>query len=253
MRKILVLNPFGTNKYNRDIKKIIDPIKLEDTVFEVSNLARGPAHLDFCTYVSLVAPDIVETIYQAEKQGYDGVFVACGGEPGVRVAREVVDIPVVGALIPTVLIAHQLGARFSIVYNSKNDIYNSWDILSSYGVTSKCVSIESVDLSLEAMVQSPEIVDDKVINISKVVYNKGAEVIVLACTIVAAFFSGRVPDELSKIEYLNCNLCAFKYLEMLIELQKKVGVKVSRVGYYSNPKDFNEEEFKLFRSYYGYK
>ena len=88
---------------------------------------------------------------------------------------------------------------------------------------------------------------------SKIAYNKGAEVIVLACTIVAAYFSGKVPDELSKIEYLNCNLCAFKYLEMLIELQKKVGVKVSRVGYYSNPKDLNKEDFKNFRSSYGYK
>jgi hypothetical protein len=88
---------------------------------------------------------------------------------------------------------------------------------------------------------------------SRLAYNKGAEVIVLACTIVAAYFSGWVPDELSKIEYLNCNLCAFKYLEMLIELQKKIGVKVSRIGYYSNPEDFNKKDFDNFRSSYGYK
>jgi len=56
--------------------------------------------------MQLLTPDVIDRVFQAEKQGYDGVFVACGHEPGVRAAREIVDFPVVGAIIPTVLIAH---------------------------------------------------------------------------------------------------------------------------------------------------
>lgn len=250
-RKILVLNPFGTDKYDENIRKIIQPVKLPDTEFEVTHLEKGPDYIDFWTYVSLVTPDVINRIYDAEKEGYDGIFVACGYEPGVRAAREIVDIPVVGAVIPTVLIAHQLGARFTVFYNSKMSATNSWDILRTYGLDTQCVSIESVDLSLRQIVKSPQIVDKRVVDKSRIASTKGAEVIVLACTIVATYFSGDVPSDLSKMVYLNCNICAFKYLEMLVELHNKVGIKVSRLGYYASPKEANRQDFENFRSFYG--
>lgn len=252
MRKILVLNPFGTGKYDEDIRKMIEPIKLPDTEFEVTHLGKGPDYLDFWTYVSLVTPDVIDRTYRAEREGYNGVFNACGYEIGVRAAREIVDIPVVGALIPTVLIAHQLGARFSLFYNSKMSATNSWDILRAYGLDTQCVSIESVDLSLREIMKSPKIVDKRVVDKSRVALAKGAEVVILACTIVAAYFTGNVPSELSKIVYLNCNTCGFKYLEMLVELHQKIGIKVSRLGYYANPKKANRQDFENFRSLYGY-
>jgi len=252
-RKLFVLNPFGTDKYDLVIRKLIEPVMLADTQLVVSHLERGPDYCDYWTYMQLLTPDVTDRVYRAEKEGYDGVFVACGYEPGVRAAREIVDIPVVGAIIPTVLIAHQLGARFSIFYNSKMSSTNSWDILRDYGLDGKCVSIKSVDLSLREILATPRLVDQRVIEKSRLVLGEGAEVIILACTIVAAYFNREVPPDLSKMVYLDCNVCAFKYLEMMVELHQRAGVKVSRIGYYANPGADNQEDFSMFRTMYGYK
>lgn len=252
-RRILVINPFGTEKYDEVIRNLVDPVRHADTKFEVAHLGRGPDYCDYWTYMQLLTPDVIDRVFQAEKQGYDGVFVACGYEPGVRAAREIVDIPVVGAIIPTVLIAHQLGARFSIFYNSKMSSTNSWDILRDYGIEEKCVSIKSVDLSLREILAAPHLVDERIVEKSRIVLAEGAEVIILACTIVAAYFTRKVPPDLFPMVYLDCNICAFKYLEMMVELHQKTGLKVSRIGYYANPREANIKDFTTFREIYGYK
>jgi allantoin racemase len=252
-RRILVFNPFGTDKYDEVIAKMIEPVKLPDTAYMVSHMSRGPDYCDYWSYMQMLAPDVTERVYQAEKEGYDGVFVACGYEPGVRAAREIVDIPVVGALIPSVLIAHQLGTRFSIFYNSRMSATNSWDLIRDYGLEAKCASIQSVDLSLREILAAPHLVDQRVAAQSRIAAEKGAEVIILACTVEAAYFTGKVPGELAKLVYLNCNVCAFKYLEMMVELQKKVGLTVSRMGYYASPGHANRNDFETFRAIYGYK
>ena len=252
-RKIFVLNPFGTDKYDDVIKNLVEPVKLHDTEIVVDHLERGPDYCDYWTYMQLLVPDVLERVYRAEKEGYDGVFVACGYEPGVRAAREIVDIPVVGAIIPTVLIAHQLGTRFSVFYNSKMSSTNSWDILRDYGLQDKCVSIKSVDLSLREILAAPHLVDQRIVERSRAVLGEGAEVIILACTVVSAYFTRNVPPDLSKMVYLDCNVCGFKYLEMMVELHKKVGMKVSRIGYYADPREANREDFDTFRAIYGYK
>lgn len=252
-RKILVLNPFGTDRYDDVITKMIDPVKLPDTEFLVTHLEKGPDYIDYWSYNHLVVSDVIDTVYRAEKDGYSGVFVACGYEPGVRAAREIVDIPVVGALIPTVLVAHQLGARLSVFYNSRMSGTNSWDILRAYGLTGQCVSLKSIDLSLREILKDPDLVDKRVIDRSYKAVEEGAEVIILACTIEAAYFTGNVPADLAKMVYLNCNIIAFKYLEMLAELHQKAGLKVSRMGYYASPIEGNREDFQAFRALYGYK
>jgi allantoin racemase len=251
-RNILVLNPFGTDRYDDVITKMLDPVKLPDTDFLVNHLEKGPDYIDYWTYKHFVVSDVIDTVYRAEKDGYSGVFVACGYEPGVRAAREVVDIPVVGALIPTVLVAHQLGARFSVFYNSRMSGINSWDILRSYGLTKQCVSLKSIDLSLREILSDPGMVDKQVIKQSYKAVEEGAEVIILACTIEAAYFTRNVPANLAQMVYLNCNIIAFKYLEMLVELHQKTGLKVSRMGYYASPKEENREDFEAFRALYGY-
>ena len=248
--RILVLNPFGTDKYDPLMKKILEPVKLMETELVVDHLANGPDYIDFWYYRQMVQMDVVERILKAEKEGYDGVFVACGYEPGVRAAREVVDIPVVGALIPTVLIALQMGRKYSVFYPTKYPANNAWDILKVYDLDKSCASMKSVDLWLREIVENPQKNEERVISLAREAKDEGADVIVMACTIVAAYFSGKLPDDLAGMTFLNCNVCGLKYLEMLVDLQKKAGVKVSRIAYYAKPQEINQKDFQKFREMY---
>ena len=109
--KILALNPFATDNYDKAVQSVLEKVRLSDTEICVDHLSRGGSFIRYKYFKSLITPDIIERIIQAERQGYDGVFVSCCFEPGVTEAREVVDIPVVGGAVPAVFLARQLGQR----------------------------------------------------------------------------------------------------------------------------------------------
>jgi Asp/Glu/hydantoin racemase len=57
----------------------------------------GPAEIHNAHDARAAAPFVVTTITHAADEGFDAVIVDCTADPGVAEARELVDIPVVGA------------------------------------------------------------------------------------------------------------------------------------------------------------
>jgi len=57
----------------------------------------GPAEIHNAHDARAAAPFVVTTIARAADEGFDAVIVDCTADPGVAEARELVDIPVVGA------------------------------------------------------------------------------------------------------------------------------------------------------------
>ncbi|MFC8099886.1 aspartate/glutamate racemase family protein [Streptomyces sp. NPDC057363] len=61
-------------------------------------------------------PGMPDAFGEATGDGAEAVFVSCfGGDPGVRAAREIVDIPVVGGFGPAVLPSLALGERTGVI------------------------------------------------------------------------------------------------------------------------------------------
>jgi allantoin racemase len=71
-----------------------------------------------------IAGTIVLEMIAAETAAYDAVVVAAYGDPGLRAAREMLDVPVVGMAEAAMLTACMLGDRFSVVTFS--DRLTSW-------------------------------------------------------------------------------------------------------------------------------
>jgi len=254
--KLLVLNPFGTDKFDKVIKRTLDIVKRPDTEFAVEHLPKGPEYYRFWYFKTLAEVDVIERIIEAESEGYDGVYVACAYEPGVKSAREVVDIPVVGATVPTVYLACQLGHRFGYISDTRLALVNTWDIFRKYRLHVNCVAMESIELGIEDIASNPEENVKRVMTIARKIIQKGAEVIILGCTVVAAFFTdnvGRIkfPSELARITFLDSNICAFKTLELLVDLSHKAGIKFSRYAYYASPRQVCPSDFIKYRRLYN--
>lgn len=47
--KVLFVKPFGTDRYNSIMEKILNRVKRTDTNVTVTNLKRGPTYLDYHT------------------------------------------------------------------------------------------------------------------------------------------------------------------------------------------------------------
>ena len=58
---------------------------------------EGPSEIRSSRDARAAAPFVVKTIVDAADEGFDAVIVDCTADPGVTEARELVDIPVVGA------------------------------------------------------------------------------------------------------------------------------------------------------------
>jgi len=250
--KLLVISPFGSDKYDEAIRKIVEKVKRKDVEITVKHLKRGLSFIRHAYFQMMMTPDVVEEIIQAEKMGFDGVFVSCCFEPGVKEAREVVDIPVVGGSIPAVFLARQLGQKFGFITDTPRADAQTYDLFKQYKLDVELVGIRSVEMNIDSIAAKPEKNNERVITIVKKLIQDGADVIINGCTVVAAYFSEiEVPEELKEIPILDSNVCAVKTLEMLVDIQKTLGIKVSRKVYYQKPQEKEREAFERARIVYG--
>ena len=250
--KLLVINPFGVGTYDNKIESICKAVARPDTEITVEHNKRGIPFIRHAYFQMLMVPDVVERVIQAEKEGFDGVFVSCCFEPGVKEAREVVDIPVVGGSMPSVFLARQLGQKFGFITDTKRADAQTYDLFKQYKLDVEMAGLASVDMNVEDIAKAPEKNYERTLQVVRRLVADGADVIVTGCTVVAAYFSeGNIPDDLKNIPILDSNVCAIKTLEMMVDLHKKLGLTVSRHITYQKPQDIEMEAFKLARDVYG--
>lgn len=250
--KLLVINPFGVGTYNEKIGNICKKVVRPGTEVVVENNKRGIPFIRHAYFQMLMVPDVVERIYQAEKEGFDGVFVSCCFEPGVKEAREIVDIPVVGGSLPGVFLARQLGQKFGFITDTKRADAQTYDLFKQFKLDVEMVRLDSVSMGAEEVAINPQKNYERVIELARKMVSEGADVIVNGCTVVSAYFSEQeVPNDLKRIPIIDSNVASIKTLEMLVDLHKTLGITVSRNIYYQKPQEIEDEAFCLVRKVYG--
>ncbi len=120
--KILVINP-NTSETNRQI--LIDtlaPYQEPDTVIDVVNAKRGPEGLESYYHKQIQGAEILPMVKKAEEDGYDGIVIACYGDPGIEAAKELVNIPVVGIAEASLLLAPMLCHKFLVLGTADSSV-----------------------------------------------------------------------------------------------------------------------------------
>ncbi len=153
-----------------------------DTEVEAVGLERGPTSIE-SAYDEVVAnPYIVERVVQAEKDGCDGVFITCFGDPAVDAAREMVDIPVIGAFAPAALAASAVAGRWSVVTVLKEVIPLIRNLARKLGVEGNMASIRVIDMPVLELDDKDKLQRRLLEQIERAVGEDGAEAVVLGCT-----------------------------------------------------------------------
>jgi len=179
--KLRIVVPIITDVFNQEVVKEVAQFKAPDTEIDVVNIVRGPASIESRYDEMLASPDIVEKVVQAEKDGFDGVFVDCFGDPGVHAAREMVRIPVVGAFQPAALTASLIAGRWSVVTVLKSVVPLVDDLGRKLGLSQNIVSIRDIDTPVLEL-QDKGVLEKKLLAQIELAVQEGAEAIVLGCT-----------------------------------------------------------------------
>ncbi len=186
--KIKIIIPFRTTMYTEQQLKDAQCFAAPDTTLEVVNLEPDPAD-PLCAFEQgLHESLIVEMAMQAERDGWDAVFISCFGDPAVDAVRGRLGIPVVGGFQPAALTASLIASRWSIV-TMRPEVFPAIRYLArKQGIEPSIIaSLREVGI-VSVKDDDQKLIKAKLLEqAEKAIEEDGAEAIVIGCTGFAGF------------------------------------------------------------------
>ncbi|WP_134698678.1 aspartate/glutamate racemase family protein [Ammoniphilus sp. YIM 78166] len=232
--KIRVIMPIISDIFNEEIQQEISHYAAESTTVGVCSLDYGPASVESEYDEALCIPNFLEKAIEAEKDGYDGVISFCFGDPGVKPAREVLNIPVVGAAEASMLFASLLAKSFSVVTVLPNVVPMIENISRLLGVEDNLASVRYVNIPVLEVHEKERLKSALLEEMIKAIENDKAHALVLGCTGmmgVAADLQQNLRERGYDVPVIDPGFAATKMLESVISM----GIKQSRLTYMSPP------------------
>jgi allantoin racemase len=243
-RRIAFINPFGTPIFDEIIRTTLVPYAAEGTTVDVVHLEGVPANIDYYYPKHLMELRIFEAVRGLERDGYDAAVVGCCYDPGVKVARELVDMPVVGPLEAAMNHASYFGHDFVVVTDHRKAVPWLEDVVRLHGAQN-CKGVRCIDWYVTDMVKDPAAVAADAVRTCAIARAEvGAEVAILGCTIIGGCVEGEIrrTGEHASEPILNPNLLALKAAETLADLWRQGKYAISRTGFYQKHEQHDPAE-----------
>jgi len=218
------------------LKKVLRP----DTQVEIRSVKpglKGDNAMDFDNvyYDLLNKRQVADVVVQAEREGFDAAVVGCFGDTGVKEARAVVEMPVIGAGETAILFACQLGRRLGIIAtNMPEQIAAIEDKIVLMGLTSRLAprgvrfDIHPFAETWEKGLQDAKFVADGVEQRASEMVADGADVIVIGCCGIGPFCSlagfSKMEVDGRTIPIIDPMMVSMKTAEMAVELKQGIGL-----------------------------
>ncbi|MDP9663482.1 UNVERIFIED_ORG: Asp/Glu/hydantoin racemase [Pseudomonas cremoricolorata] len=252
--RVNFINPFGTPAYNGLISETLTPYLNQGNELVVTNTENVPENCDWWYPKHLVEEELFECVIQAEKDGFDAVIIGCCNDPGVRAARELVDIPVIGPLEAAMQHVSYFGYDYLLVTDHRKSAAYMKDLVRLYGAEQQCRDVRYIDWHITDMVKDLEgVARDALAASENARQVGGVEAVILSCTIISActekwlLSNGKDRDP----TILNPNTFALKMAESLGLLKQMGAYGISRIGYYEQMTQKRPEEFAEVRERFG--
>lgn len=233
--KIKVITPVISDIFNDEARKEFSAYASSDTTIDVCNLDYGPESIE-CEYdEALCIPNFLEKAIEAEEQGYEGIISNCFADPGVKAAREILNIPVVGPGEASMLYASLLGKSFSILSVLPNVYTMLKNNSETLGVSNNLASIRNINIPVLEVTEKERLIDSLNDEMIKVIKEDNAHVLILGCTGMMGV-AAELQERLKKVGYdipvIDPVFAATKMLEGVITM----GLKQSKLTYMTPPK-----------------
>lgn len=148
----------------------------------VVNIPQGPQSLETAYDEALAGPYILEQVCLAESEGCDAVVLDCAADPVLRAAKEVSNIPVVGAGESSYLFAMQLCNQFTVISVLPCTSVLIRENINKYGFSDRLASVRSANLPVLGLEDDTQVESIIFEVASKAIKEDGADAIVLGCT-----------------------------------------------------------------------
>lgn len=214
--KILVVNPNSSKIVTDVIEKSARKKSHPDTELIFVTNPVGTRNID-CAFGDYMATHshLAEVLKRVEEEQPDAVVLAGFGNVGIYALKEILAIPVISMSEATMAVACLLGHKFSTITMLKRFIPYQEDLVRLYGFEKKCASCRSININVEKAAMDRELTLNNLKDeVSRVVKEDNAEVIILACAGLCGY-----EDELTEmiqIPVLDPVVVAVKVAEMMV-------------------------------------
>lgn len=184
MRKLLVINPNSSEAMTRDIQATVEYAVDKEWAIDVVRMPGSPHVLESFTDYTLAGAQVVAYLRELQNQGpfpYDGVLLACMGDPCLYAAKEVCPVPLVGIAEAGLSMALLAGYKFSILASSQKAKPMMESMVMMYGLTDRMASVETFAQPIDAFMEDSQVLRDGIRRTAEQAAAKGADVLLLGC------------------------------------------------------------------------
>jgi allantoin racemase len=237
MTRILVVNPNTNPKNTKVIADAIAPFTPLGVEVETVSPDKGPVGLESYYHNYIASVNVHKRIVEAEKEGYDGVVIACYGDPGIEGAKELVDIPVVGITEASYALARILATKFLVVVSAETAVPRQIRYIKSLGLPDYQYAVRPIGLTVLGVMSDRMSAKDMIAKNCEIALKEtGSEIIVMGCS----GFSG-LRAELEKqlnVPIIDPVVAGVQVCATLINM----GLSQSKVSTYKTPPVFEIKE-----------
>lgn len=235
--KLLVINPNTNPKNTKVIADAIAPYTSESLQVEVVSPDKGPIGLESYYHNYLASVNVHQVVVEAEKKGYDGVVIACYGDPGVEAAKELVKIPVVGITEASYALAKILSTKFLVVVSAETAVPRQIRYIKSLGIPDYQYAVRPIGLTVLGVMSDRMSAKDLIAKNCEIALKEtGAELIVMGCS----GFSGLRADleKTLQVPIIDPVVSGVHVCEALVKMK----LSQSKVSTYQTPPEFPVKE-----------
>ncbi|MEJ8574226.1 aspartate/glutamate racemase family protein [Microbaculum marinum] len=185
---------------------------------------------------------VVDNIVTAEREGYDAVAISCFLDPGLEEARSLVDIPVVSSCETALLVSSTVARSFGFLTLDENMAAYLRKLVVHHGFGGKVNVVAAFDPPIDeheldhAFAGSTEFVE-RFSDQARKLIARGADIIVPAEGVLNIALVRNGVQAVDGTPVLDSYGSLVAFAEMMVQLRRKSGLQVSRVGEYAKPPD----------------
>ena len=215
--KILVINPIGTDIYNKSDYDYFKQKAANNTTIKVVSLKKGPNAITNFESEIENCPEILDIL---KTETYDAAIINCFGNPCIDAAKEVSDKIVVGPGEAALYLSLLLGDSIAIITPTEKIVPLVMMNVRKMGIEKRVNVIKSVNIDVEALNNDQKITSAAILKEAiDCVKNYKSDVVVLGCTgmaYVADQIKAKIP-----VPLIEPAAAALKVAELLYSLNLK--------------------------------
>lgn len=241
MTRILYLS-LSNEKYSSNyfpfLRRYADAVAAADTKLELRGARVGRID-SYRFWESLDTVSILDSVLDAEQRGFDAVAIGNILDPGLREARSMVDISVLGLGETSMLAACMMGSRFSLVGVNPYFGGRFEENVAKYGLKERLAALEFLSLTpheLDACFSDESARKRAVeafLSAARSTLDAGSEVVIPAGGRLTAFLNAQGVREVDGAPVLDGTATLIAMTEAAVRVRAAAGTFVSRRRLYA--------------------